>query len=118
MKAQQNFEMWSGDTVDITVTVTDAAGAPLDLTGVTLYWGMGDIVKVSPDGITTDDEVVIHLLPEDTVRLSGGHKHQLRGVDSTGRVETFLTGVVRINESVFQPDGAVVEPVVRVRLVA
>ena len=116
MKAQQNFEMWSGDTVDITVTLTDDMGAPLDLTGITLFWGMGDILKVSPDGIITDEAVVIHLLPEDTVGMEGGHKHQLRGVDTTGRIETFMSGVVRINQSVFQPVNE--QLVTRLRLIA
>jgi hypothetical protein len=102
----QNFEMYAGDTLDITVTLTDAEGAPLDLTGLTLWWGMADIVR------QVDESLVIHLVPADTEALIGAQRHQLRAIDISGRVETLLTGVVRITESVFQPV-VMAEPVVR-----
>jgi hypothetical protein len=104
----QNFEMYAGDTLDITVTLTDAEGAPLDLTGLTLWWGMADIVRQVDVGET----LTIHLVSADTEALIGAQRHQLRAIDISGRVETLLTGVVRITESVFQPV-VVVEPVVR-----
>jgi hypothetical protein len=111
-QANPAFDIFSGDTVDITVTLTDAAGAPLDLTGLTLWFGMGEIVKTSADPaqIEVDPAIVIHLLPEDTVGLAGGYKHQLRAIDTSGRVETFATGVARISASVFQPTLAIVTP--------
>jgi hypothetical protein len=113
-----NFDMYSGDTVDIAVTLTDATGQPLDPTNLTLWWGMADIVKKSPDITYVDNIVTVHLLSTDTIGMSGPHKHQLRGVDSTGRVETFLYGVGRITLSVFQPD-AEEEPAVKtLRLVS
>jgi hypothetical protein len=102
----QNFEMYAGDTLDITVTLTDAGGAPLDLTGLTLWWGMADVVR------QVDETLVIHLIPADTEALIGAQRHQLRAIDVNGRVETLLTGVARITESVFQPV-VMVEPVVR-----
>jgi hypothetical protein len=104
----QNFEMYAGDTLDITVTLTDAGGAPLDLTGLTLWWGMADVVKQVDVGET----LTIHLVSADTEALIGAQRHQLRAIDVNGRVETLLTGVVRITESVFQPV-VMVEPVVR-----
>jgi hypothetical protein len=106
-QVNQNFEMYAGDTMDITVTLTDALGAPLDIAGLTLWWGMADIVK------QVDETLVIHLVPEDTEALTGAQRHQLRAIDPSGRVETLLTGVVRITESVFQPELVVVEPLVR-----
>lgn len=108
-----NMDIYSGDTVDIIVTLIDAIGLPLDLTHIELWWGMTEIIKKSPDEITYVDNIVtVHLLPTDTTGMSGPHKHQLRGVDPSGRVETFLYGVCRITASVFQPD-AEEEPVVR-----
>jgi hypothetical protein len=111
-QTNQNFDIYAGDTVDITVTLTDAAGASLDLTGLTLWFGVGDVVKTSADPaqIEVDPAIVIHLLPEDTVGMEGGYKHQLRGIDTSGRVETFATGTVRVAASVFQPTLAVVTP--------
>lgn len=99
-----NFDMYSGDTVDIIVDLFNADGFPLDVTNITMWWGMMGIIKTSPDEISSvGNRVTVHLSPEDTVDMSGPHKHQLRGVDPTGRVETFLYGVCRITESVFQP---------------
>jgi len=111
MATGQNFELYSGDTADVSFTLTDAQGLPLVLTGTVLWWGMGDIVKTSPEGITlTDNIATVHLMPEDSIELTTvGLRHQLRAVDPTGRVETFATGVCRVTESVFQP---VVTPVV------
>jgi len=111
MATNQNFELYSGDTADVSFTLTDAHGLPLVLTDFVLWWGMGDIIKTSPEDITlTDNIATVHLAPADSIELTtGGLRHQLRAVDPTGRVETFATGVCRVTESVFQP---VVTPIV------
>jgi len=116
MAVNQNFELYSGDTADISFVLTDAQGMPLTLTGLTLWWGMGSLIKVSPDGITLlGNTAIVHLVPGDSIGLTtGGLRHQLRAVGLTGRVETFATGVCRVTESVFQPViGVVIVPGVR-----
>jgi len=116
MAVNQNFELYSGDTADVSFVLTDAQGLPLILNGLTLWWGMGDILKTSPDDITAlDNTVTVHLAPADSVELTtGGMRHQLRAVDVNGRVETFATGICRVTQSVFQPTtGIVVVPGVR-----
>ena len=104
-RVNQTFDIYSGDTVDIAFTLTDIQGLPLVLTDLTLWWGMGEIRKVSPEGITIEDNIAtVHLEPDDTIELTtGGLRHQLRAVDPNGRVETFAIGVCRVTESVFQP---------------
>ena len=116
MAVNQNFELYSGDTADISFVLTDVQGLPLVLTGLVLWWGMGDILKSSPDDITVEDNIAtVHLVPDDSIELTtGGLRHQLRAVGLTGRVETFATGVCRVTESVFQPViGVVIVPGVR-----
>ena len=116
MATGQNFDLYSGDTADIAFTLTDAAGLPLILDGLTLWWGMGEIVKTSPEGITlADNTATVHLAPEDSIELTTvGLRHQLRAVDVNGRVETFATGVCRVTQSVFQPAAAPVEAGARI----
>lgn len=116
MATDQNFELYSGDTADISFALTDAHGLPLILDGLTLWWGMGGILKTSPEDITALDNIAtVHLVPADSIELpTAGMRHQLRAVDVNGRVETFATGVCRVTESVFQPaTGIVVVPGVR-----
>ena len=111
------MDVFSGDTIDIYYTLVDANNFPLDLTNLTLWWGMADIIKKSPDEITyTNNVAVVHVLPADTIGMSGPHKHQLRAVDPTGRIETLSYEVCRITASVFQPD-AIVQPTKILRLV-
>lgn len=107
----QVFDLYSGDSVDLTVDFQPA----LDLTGLTLWWGMGDVVKssVDPTQIELGETVVIHLVPDDTVEMEGGNRHQLRTVDDAGRVTTLAVGIARITASVFQPPGPEVAPVHR-----
>ena len=113
-QTNQNFDLYNGDTADISFTLTDSQGLPLVLTDLVLWWGMGEIIKFSPDGITVlDNTATVHLVPADSIELTTvALRHQLRAVDPTGRVETFATGVCRVTESVFQP-GVVVVPGVR-----
>ena len=113
-QTNQNFDLYSGDTADISFTLTDSQGLPLVLTDLVLWWGRGEIIKFSPDGITVlDNTATVHLVPADSIELTTvALRHQLRAVDPTGRVETFATGVCRVTESVFQP-GVVVVPGVR-----
>lgn len=109
MAVNQNFDLYSGDTADVSFVLTDAQGTPLVPAGLTLWWGMGDILKSSPDGITVEESTAtVHLDPGDSKELAtGALRHQLRAVDPSGRVETFATGVCRVTQSVFQPVVAV-----------
>lgn len=104
----QNFEMFEGDTKDIVVTVTDSAGAAVDLTGAVIAWqmartarsatpavaksvGSGIVITDAPGGICT-----ISLDSSDTGGLSGDFYHELEVTDAQANITTVLSGTVTI----------------------
>lgn len=109
----QNFEVFAGDHADVDVSLYDADGNALDLTGAILRWGLGPmdasppkILKSSevPDEIeisSTEDGVIatIHLVPGDTRLLLWMARHELQLIDANGKFEMLMTGTVRINAS-------------------
>lgn len=98
--------MHAGDTMPITITVTDdgtATGTPVDLTGAEVVFaiahGFGGIAlfeKTEIDGIDLDsgDEgvAVVTLEPEDTEDLAGLYVYWFRATLTDGTVLTALTG--------------------------
>lgn len=101
----QSFEMYSGDTKNIIIPVTDGDGEPLSLEGVTATWVLKSnayvnevaITKTIGDGIDIDgSEVTIRLDPSDTEGLRGLYYHKLNIIDAVGDVSTVTTGNVNI----------------------
>jgi len=109
----QNFEMFAGDHADVDVSLFDADGNALDLTGAILRWGLGPmdaspptVLKSSevPEEIeisSTEDGVfaTIHLVPGDTRLIQWMARHELRLIDAEGRYEMLMVGTVRIYAS-------------------
>lgn len=101
----QSFEIYSGDTKNIIIPVTDVYGEPLSLEGVTATWVLKSsayvvevaITKTIGNGIDIDgSEVTISLNPSDTEGFSGLYYHELEIVDVAGNVSTVTTGNVII----------------------
>lgn len=101
----QNFEMYAGDTRPIVVDVTDENGAPLDLAGAVIKWGLrrGEfsaenlILKTTPDISIVDNEITIKLLPTDTLGLKGDNFfHECECTDQSGNVTTLFVGKAKI----------------------
>lgn len=108
----QNFVMFSGDNAVVAVTLLGADGEPLDLNGITLFWGMGPtqgpatITKTSNSAseiAVIDGRVEIYLVPADTKVLNGQRRHELRIIDSFGAIETVLVGMITVHPSAIQP---------------
>lgn len=101
----QGFEMWSGDTKVLTITVTDKDGVRVNLTGATIVYKIFDggtavITKSTANGITITDasggECQTTLSPSDTSDLDGVYYHECQVTDSSGNVSTIFTGAVTI----------------------
>ena len=105
--SNQGFTMYAGDTVAINLVINDAEGLPLDLDGITLYWGLGptnvDPATLTKSSVAVDEieivdvgQATVHLMPADTVDMRGQFRQEVRMIDFLGTVETLLTGIVTI----------------------
>ena len=110
--SNQNFTIYAGDTVAINLVINDAEGLPLNLDGVTLYWGLGPVnvepatlVKTSVDEIEIvgAGQATVHLTPADTVNMRGQFRQEVRMIDLLGNIETLLTGIVTIQPTSLRP---------------
>ncbi len=101
---RQNFEMHQGDDVSVAFSVTDDAGAVVDLTGTTVVWRMApskysaspSISKSTASGITVTDAVggkfTVAIDAADTAGLGGIYYHEAQVTDAGGKVTTVATG--------------------------
>jgi hypothetical protein len=98
----QNFSMYAGNTKKVVVTVKDDAGGNLNITGSTVRWGFGDILKTTSSGITlsnpTSGEFTITLNPADTSSKKGTFTHFAELTDVAGNVTTILNGEITIKK--------------------
>ena len=103
----QNFEIFQGDTKQITISVTDEDGAILPLTGYDAIWVVYKqtskeliISKTLGSGILiptpTDGQIVIDLIPADTETINpGSYLHECEIVSGT-EVSTVTTGIIKV----------------------
>lgn len=106
-KKNQNFEIYAGDTKDIIIAVTDAAGAAVNLSGATAKWVLkknasasNSAYKTTGNGITVVGGVVtVRMNSADTQGLQGRYYHEAEVTDVSGNVSTILTGYVTIEPS-------------------
>lgn len=107
----QDFSMHSGDNRDLQVTIKDAAGAVVNITGAALTWALSKgngsdgprgtalVTKTVGSGITIVDgangRADIVLVPADTEALAGDYYHELQLV-AGGSSSTVLYGTVTI----------------------
>ena len=105
-----NYAAYAGDTLQVTVTALDEAGAPLSLTGCTLTYIITDadgttvITKSTADGsITTNANVAtIAIDAGETTDLTTAY-HELECVDTDGNVSTLLADTLIFTPTRIEP---------------
>lgn len=118
-RPNQHFEMISGDTATITVTVDDGAGGVVDLTGATVTFAMSKdkpgsrfnatakITKTVGDGVTLTDPtngvMTVALDAADTDDLSGRYHYEIEVTDTSSNVATVTTGIITIKPDLVTP---------------
>jgi len=112
---QQNFEIYAGDTKNVSIVVEDEDNdlPVLDITGCTATWILYDpynsdeilITKILGSGITiptpSNGTIIVSLLPEDTISIepANWYVHETEIVDAFGNVTTTTIGFLRIKKS-------------------
>jgi hypothetical protein len=106
--------MYAGDTKLLQVLVSNAAGAPVDITGTKVRWELAKTVTTEPsliykaigDGITIVNgfggRFDVLLDPIDTLALKGNYYYEAE-IDDGGVISTVLTGTVQINPALIDP---------------
>lgn len=101
---------YSGDTREITVTVTDKAGAAVDCSSVVIVYGLDTVphsggtplvsktsgagdFSIGGDG---SNEITFTLDPADTADLNGTYYHEMEITNDDDEVATVLEGTVVI----------------------
>jgi hypothetical protein len=105
----QDMTIFAGNDVDIIVTVTDADGTAVNITGVTMTYVLGTevgaaaatVTKTVGGGITLTTPAsgiaTINLDPDDTTSLEGTYYHELEITSAASEVNTGFIGEVTIN---------------------
>lgn len=104
-----NLSIHQGDTYTSVLTITDAAGAPIDLTGATLTFhlrargGDADALDPAPTlALTTpaDGIATLTLAAAETATLVGGgrYRYEVELVDAFGNVTTPVEGLIYVEE--------------------
>ncbi len=110
-KTAQDFELYQGETKQVTVNTDDSAGAAKAMTGGTATFGAyrnlespkpeavlkktgGDVTFVNVDG--TDDGIRFTVDPKDTARLSGDYPFIVDAVDSAGDEAVVSIGIMKV----------------------
>ena len=82
----QSFQMYSGNSKKLVITIKDVKGKPVNLTDVEVKWilsqkGKQICVKTTNSGVTIQDALngiaIVDLKPEDTKNLIGDHNHEV-----------------------------------------
>lgn len=110
-KTNQNIEMYSGDSYDLEVTVTDENGAIVNISGASITWSLYKSVAsptlvskgTSTSGITITDAVngkfTVSLVPADTQKLAGTYEHSAKLTDIRSYTSTIFVGTATIIQS-------------------
>jgi hypothetical protein len=109
----QNFEMHSGDTKDIVVTVLDELDQKVDITGSTAVFILSKnefsaaiVTKTTGGGIALTDpvhgELTVTLDTADTEPLIGEHYFEIELTDASLRVSTVVVGHIDIRPNVIE----------------
>lgn len=105
----QNFSMFSGDTKDLIVAVTDN-GQAIDLAGSSIKWAMKrsvrdvqSIIQKETGGggiVASSSSFTVRLNSEDTENVvPGRYYHEAEITDVVGNVSTVMTGTITIEQS-------------------
>lgn len=111
-KTAQNYTIYAGDTVELSVSVTDSiTGAAKNITGATIKWVLynsrsstATLTKTTASGITITDGVgglyIITATPVETAAITPDiYYHESEITDSGGRVSTVFTGNITVKPS-------------------
>lgn len=110
----QNFDLHAGDEDTLAITITNEAGAAINITGAALRFGMARrlsdpaplVEKSDGAGITITDgpngQCEIALAKADTVKLSGSYAYEIEAIPSGGKDKTVLNGTIEITPSLLQ----------------
>lgn len=109
----QNFEMVSGDTKDIVVTVLDELDQVVPINNAAIVFilseneftaalvtkavGTGIVITNGPGGVFT-----VTLDSADTEALIGEHYYEAEVTDTGGRVSTVVVGTIDIRKNVIE----------------
>ena len=109
---RSNFAMVAGDTKGLVISVTDAAGSPVNITGATIAWhaaksfrktaiitkavGSGVAITDGPNGVFT-----VQLDAADTEDLVGDFLHEAQIIVG-GEISTVIQGTMKINRAVIR----------------
>lgn len=104
----QDFELYQGDTADVTITVrVPSTGTPKDISGSAVAWKAvrqatcEEIAKVTPAGIDMTDAangvIKLHFTHEETKEYRPGrYDHVATVTDQAGDACTVTVGVLTI----------------------
>lgn len=104
----EDFELYAGETKEVTITVTDADGDAVPLTGATITWGAYDrtgartvrVTKSGADITISSNTFMFTLDPADTESLSPGvYAHEARVVDADDNEAVVTTGYMTVERS-------------------
>ena len=100
--------MWSGDHLDIVVTVSDSTSASKDLTGGSVVWHLSEtptsasLIRRSTDsgcGVSLSGcTFTVSLSPVHTAALAGIYYHEAQVRDSGSNTATVMTGYAKIHK--------------------
>lgn len=111
-KTNPVFEIYAGDSVPITIPVTNADGSAMDLTGATIKWALKAFVgsktnlvyKDTDSGVTITNPAggifTVTLIPTDTADMHGTYSQGAEVIDQLGFVTTIEVGPMTINPAV------------------
>lgn len=105
--------IYAGDSDRLEITIRDAAGNPVDLSGVDIVWGLARTGRSEPQltkstndgGITVVDasagRIDVAIAPEDTADLGGlSYYQELQLTDANGEITTAVPDELRIKDTV------------------
>ncbi len=101
-----DFEMFSGDDIEILIEIVDSAGAAVDVSTATSvdFALINRVTKIAAlekalgDGITVDEDgVLITIVPADTAEMTPGtYISELQVIDGDGLTHTALQAIATI----------------------
>ncbi len=109
-KLKQDFEMYSGESKNIKITLTDEkSDTPLDVSNATITWVMKRSAKfptnlIEKSTVNSEIEIVdavngvvkVKLISADTESLEGLYYHSAKIVDVLENTSVLLTGMVKV----------------------
>lgn len=104
-----DFEIYSGDSKNLSVTVTDENNNPVNITGAqSIVWALisGDKVilrKTLSEGVMIINGpggiFQISIAAADTAKLTGKYRHECRLVTADGMSGIIFTGTLTVNKA-------------------